>query len=88
MPPAHKVGIGRSRNRFSDARRPGPISGALAALRGGGLLVNRKRVRRLMRVMGLEAIYQKPNTSRPHPDHKAYPYLLRKRRGAPTWYPP
>jgi hypothetical protein len=30
-----------------------------------------------MRVMGLEAIYQKPNTSRPHPDHKVYPYLLR-----------
>src|ERR1700722_12162868 len=30
-----------------------------------------------MRVMGLEAIYQKPNTSRKHPDHKVYPYLLR-----------
>jgi putative transposase len=30
-----------------------------------------------MRVMGLEAIYQKPNTSRAHPDHKVYPYLLR-----------
>ena len=39
--------------------------------------VNRKRVRRLMRVMGLEAIYQKPNTSKGHPDHKVYPYLLR-----------
>jgi putative transposase len=42
-----------------------------------GWVVNRKRARRLMRVMGLETIYQKPNTSRPHPDHKVYPYLLR-----------
>ena len=39
--------------------------------------VNRKRVRRLMRVMGIEAIYQRPNTSRRHPEHKVYPYLLR-----------
>jgi putative transposase len=46
-------------------------------LRRDGLEVNRKRVRRLMRVMGIEAIYQKPNTSRRHPDHKVYPYLLR-----------
>ena len=30
-----------------------------------------------MRVMGLEAIYPKPRTSRPHPEHKVYPYLLR-----------
>ena len=49
----------------------------VAALRQDGLTVNRKRVRRLMRVMGLEAIYQKPNTSKGHPDHKVYPYLLR-----------
>jgi putative transposase len=48
-----------------------------AALRDDGWVVNRKRVQRLMRVMGLEAIYQKPNTSRAHPDHKVYPYLLR-----------
>ena len=48
-----------------------------AVLRREGWVVNRKRVRRLMRVMGLEAIYQKPNTSRKHPDHKVYPYLLR-----------
>ena len=39
--------------------------------------VNRKRVQRLMRLMGLEAIYPKRKTSRPHPDHKVYPYLLR-----------
>lgn len=38
--------------------------------------VNRKRVQRLMRKMGLEAIYQRPRTSKPHPEHKVYPYLL------------
>jgi putative transposase len=49
----------------------------VAVLRRDGWSVNRKRVRRLMRLMGLEAIYQKPNTSTRHPDHKVYPYLLR-----------
>ena len=48
-----------------------------AELRGEGHDVNRKRVRRLMRLMGIEAIYQKPNTSRKHPSHKIHPYLLR-----------
>jgi putative transposase len=46
-------------------------------LRRLGYKVNRKRVQRLMRIMGLEAIYPKPSTSRPHPQHKLYPYLLR-----------
>lgn len=46
-------------------------------LRRLGYKVNRKRVQRLMRIMGLEAIYPKPKTSRPHPGHKVYPYLLR-----------
>src|SRR6266480_422364 len=41
-----------------------------------GHLVNRKRVRRLMRLAGLVAIYQRPNTSKPAPAHKIYPYLL------------
>ena len=45
-------------------------------LRRLGYKINRKRVQRLMRLMGLEAIYPKPKTSRPHPDHKIYPYLL------------
>ena len=49
----------------------------VAVLRRAGWSVNRKRVRRLMRLMGLEAIYQKPNTSWAHPGHKIYPYLLR-----------
>jgi putative transposase len=48
-----------------------------AWLRGQGYLVNRKKVRRLMRLMGLEAIYRRPNTSRPAPGHKVYPYLLK-----------
>ena len=41
-----------------------------------GHVVNRKRVRRLMRLAGLAAIYQRPNTSKPAPAHKIYPYLL------------
>ena len=49
----------------------------VAVLRREGWSANRKRVKRLMRVMALEAIYQKPNTSRGHPGHKVYPYLLR-----------
>jgi putative transposase len=46
-------------------------------LRRQGYWVNRKRVRRLMQKMGLMAIYQKPNTSKPHPEHEIFPYLLR-----------
>ena len=42
-----------------------------------GHRVGRVRVVRLMRKMGLAAIYQKPNTSAPHPEHRVYPYLLR-----------
>ena len=46
-------------------------------LQDTGYSVGRERVRRLMRKMGLMAIYQKPRTSQPHPKHKVYPYLLR-----------
>jgi putative transposase len=42
-----------------------------------GYAVNRKRVQRLMRVMGLEAIYPRPRTSEACPGHRIYPYLLR-----------
>lgn len=42
-----------------------------------GYPVNHKRVERLMRVMGLQAILPGPHTSRPHPEHRVYPYLLR-----------
>ena len=41
-----------------------------------GHSVNRKRVQRLMRTMGLQAIYRRPRTSQPLPGHKVYPYLL------------
>jgi len=47
------------------------------ALRCLGHVTNRKRVQRLMRLMGIVAIYQKPNTSKKHPENKIYPYLLR-----------
>ena len=46
-------------------------------LRRLGYRVNRKRVQRLMRIMGIKAIYPKHRTSRPHPEHRVYPYLLR-----------
>ena len=46
-------------------------------LGGRGVKANRKRVRRLMRLMGLEALYPRPRTSRPGKGHKVYPYLLR-----------
>jgi putative transposase len=46
-------------------------------LRSAGQKVNRKRVQRLMRLMGLEAVYPKPHLSRPGAGHKVYPYLLR-----------
>jgi putative transposase len=42
-----------------------------------GHAVNRKRIQRLMRIMGLEAIYPKPQTTTLSPEHKVYPYLLR-----------
>ena len=46
-------------------------------LRRQGHKIGRRRVARLMRKMGLAAIYQKPNTSKPNPQNKIYPYLLR-----------
>ena len=48
-----------------------------AWLKRKGEQVNPKRVRRLLRKMGLEAVCQKPRLSRKHPEHKIYPYLLR-----------
>ncbi len=46
-------------------------------LKRQGYWVSRKRIRRLMRKMGLTPIYQKPRTSEPHPENRIYPYLLR-----------
>ena len=48
-----------------------------AWLCGEGYPVNQKRIRRLLRLMGLEAIYQRPKMSEPSPGHRIYPYLLR-----------
>ena len=46
-------------------------------LRREGVRVGRRRAARLMRLMGLQAIYRAPRTSAPHPEHRVYPYLLR-----------
>jgi len=48
-----------------------------AMLRAEGVFVNRKRVQRLMRLMGIAALGPKPRTSKPAHGHKIYPYLLR-----------
>ena len=50
-----------------------PADGAASAPRGRG----RNRLRRLMRLMGMEAIYRRPRTSAANPEHRVYPYLLR-----------
>ena len=49
-------------------------------LRRQGDTVSRKRVRRLMRLLGVHALFQRPRTSQPHPAHRIYPYLLRDLR--------
>ena len=49
-----------------------------AYLPRNGFHAGRHRVRRLMGIMGLQAIYKGPNTSKKHPQHRIYPYLLRK----------
>ena len=46
-------------------------------LRREGVRLGRRRAGRLMRLMGLQAIYRAPRTSDPHPEHRVYPYLLR-----------
>ena len=47
-------------------------------LKQEGLSVGRLHVATLMRRMGIEALYRRPNTSKPEPGHKVFPYLLRK----------
>jgi putative transposase len=46
-------------------------------LRGEGIEIGREAVRTMMKRMGIEAIYRRPNTSKPAPGHRIYPYLLR-----------
>ena len=50
------------------------------ALADDGIVVNRKKVQRLMRIMGLAALYPKPRTTIPAVGHRIYPYLLRRLR--------
>jgi putative transposase len=67
-------------NRIDEQFTKTPFYGVpkmTAWLRTGGYAVNPKRIRRLMRRMGLEAIYPKPRTSLSGLDHKIYPYLLK-----------
>jgi putative transposase len=56
---------------FAGARMLGDM------LKARGFAVGRKHVTALMRRMGIEALYRKPNTSKRHPEHQVYPYLLR-----------
>lgn len=49
-------------------------------LRLNGASIGRKHVTSLMRRMGIEALYRRPRTTKPHPGHKVFPYLLRNRR--------
>ena len=60
-----------TRHPFFGSRRMVPF------LRVRGWVVNRKRVRRLMRHLGLAGMAPGPHTSQPHPEHPVYPYLLR-----------
>jgi hypothetical protein len=55
-----------------------------AMLRAEGLTVNRKRVQRLMRLMGIAALGPKPKTTKPAPGHKIFPYLAARHRHRPA----
>ena len=57
-----------------------PFAGSrmlMKLLRADGHVVGRKHVSTLMKRMGIEALYRRPRTTKPHPAHKIYPYLLR-----------
>ena len=67
--------------RLDDLHTKWPFLGQrrlIEELRDRGIVIGRKRVRRLMKTMGIEAIAPKPPTSVPAPGHKVYPYLLRR----------
>jgi|TARA_B110000914_G_C15461510_1_gene446116 putative transposase len=78
--PVSKVELALMR-RIDELHLDYPFAGSRmlqALLLGEGYQVGRLRVRNLMKRMGIEAIYRRPNTSKPAPGHKNYPYLLRK----------
>ena len=54
-------------------------------LRQDGFEVGRKHVTTLMKRMGIEALYRKPRTTRRHPEHRVYPYLLRGMSNCQIW---
>ena len=69
--------------RIDELHLEHPFAGAsmlMRLLRREGIVTGRKRVGTLMRKMGIEALYRKPNLSRKHPVHKIWPYLLRDRK--------
>jgi len=76
--PAAELAIMR---RIDELHLDYPFAGARMLrdlLNGEGIKVGRDRVAGMMKRMGIEAIYRRPNTSKPAPGHKIYPYLLRK----------
>jgi putative transposase len=69
--------------RIDELHLEHPFAGArmlMRLLKREGLTVGRKHVGTLMRKMGIEALYRRPNTSRKHAAHKIWPYLLRERK--------
>lgn len=70
------------RNRLDRIFTEHPVYGSRrlqVALLREGISVGRRRIRRLMRKLALCAIRPKRNISKPHPEHKIYPYLLRNK---------
>jgi putative transposase len=67
-------------NRIDELHTQYPFAGSRMLrdfLKNAGFAVGRRHVRTLMRKMGVNVLYRKPNTSRRHERHKVYPYLLR-----------
>ena len=80
-PPANDNDLVLTR-RLDELYTAWPVLGSrrmTAMLRAEGHLINRKRVQRLMRRMGIAALGPKPRTTKPAPGHKIFPYLLRNR---------
>ena len=69
-------------NRIDDVYTAHPIYGSRRIAKEIGIF--RKQAQRLMQEMGIEALYPKPNLSKPNPMHKIYPYLL---KGVTAQYP-
>ncbi len=81
IPAQHKVfgNLLRAHRAIGAEKRLGAAlaAGMTIHLQERGYAINRKRVQRLMRRMGLEGLAPGPSTSRPAPEHRVYPYLLR-----------